>query len=89
VAELLVDRGARLEARMEGGATPLMVACGNGRTEAVRWLLERGADRSARDDRGETAAGLAGRLGYPEIQALLDGWAGAHAGGGVASVPRE
>jgi ankyrin repeat protein len=70
-AALLLDHGADPGARMQGGATPLMVAVGNGREAAVRLLLERGADPSIRDDQGNTAADLAGRLGYSMIQALF------------------
>jgi ankyrin repeat protein len=67
----LLDHGADPGARMQGGATPLMVAVGNGREAAVRLLLERGADPSIRDDQGNTAADLAERLGYSMIQALF------------------
>jgi ankyrin repeat protein/beta-lactamase regulating signal transducer with metallopeptidase domain len=44
VAELLLDRGARVELTPRGDASPLMIAAGHGHGELVRLLLARGAD---------------------------------------------
>ena len=53
--------------------TPLMYAAGNGHTECVRLLVQRGADVYKRGDEGGTAAHYAAWKGYEEaLLALLD-----------------
>lgn len=69
VLELLVSRGAGVGARDEQDATLLMFYARQGRAAPVRWLLAHGADGSAKNRRGKTAAQLAGR--HPAIAALL------------------
>ena len=66
-----------VNARGEGGVTPLMLAAGLGQREAVAGLLAAGADVNAADERGFTALfygchnGDADR-GYPDVvDALL------------------
>ena len=54
-ARLLLGRGAGLEARSEGGRTPLILAAGHGETGVVKLLLTRGANIEAADDGGRTA----------------------------------
>ena len=44
VAELLHDRGARVDLTPRGDASPLMIAARHGHQEMVRLLLDRGAD---------------------------------------------
>jgi ankyrin repeat protein len=51
----LLDRGADVDARDEGGATALMQAALNADAEMVDLLLERGADVNARNKAGATA----------------------------------
>jgi ankyrin repeat protein len=54
--ELLVASEANLDARDENQGTLLMHFARQGKTDAVRWLLDHGADPNARDKRGDTAA---------------------------------
>ena len=49
VTALLLEKGARLDARDEEAATPLIVASAYGRLGTVKVLLEKGADLEARD----------------------------------------
>ncbi len=54
--EILLDSGAEIEAREEvRHRTPLIVAAFNGCLGCARYLVRRGADINARDDRGNTA----------------------------------
>ena len=59
LALLLLDNGADVNVRQQGGYTPLHSAANQGATELVRLLVERGADLMARTDNGETALSLA------------------------------
>ena len=57
----------------ENGVTPLMKAVESHRPEAVRTLLQRGADVNAQDNGGNTALMQAAQWGSPSvIKALLD-----------------
>ncbi len=56
VLELLVANGANVDARDENQGTLLMSFARQGKAEPVRWLLVHGADRSARNKSGKTAA---------------------------------
>ncbi len=51
--QLLHLSGAQVNVR--GNARPLFLAAGEGKLEAVRYLLDEGAEVNARDDQGETA----------------------------------
>lgn len=58
--EALLNSGAGIEAR--GGQshrTPLIEAAYNGRLDVARFLVQRGADVNARDDRGKSALWMA------------------------------
>ena len=55
----------------KGGFTALMVAAGNGFTDAVDALLDAGADRARKTDAGKTAADFARERGHTEIAAKL------------------
>jgi len=48
ISKILVKRGANVNHRYEGGVSPLMEACLNGNLELVNFLLENGADPSAK-----------------------------------------
>jgi ankyrin repeat protein/truncated hemoglobin YjbI len=61
VMELLAASGADLDARDETQGTLLMHFARQGKAEALRWLLARGADRNARNQSGKTAAEIGRR----------------------------
>ena len=54
IIDLLLEKGADLEAQDHGGQTPLVVAIRSLNFEIVRFLLERGADLEAKDRQGQT-----------------------------------
>ncbi|MGQ0622683.1 MAG: ankyrin repeat domain-containing protein [Panacagrimonas sp.] len=56
----LLDLGLDVNARGRDGWTLLMVAAWKDKPDVVDALLQRGANRSLRNDKGETAADLAG-----------------------------
>ena len=53
MAALLLDRGAKVDARDGDGATPLHNAAIGGHAEVAALLLDRGADKEARDGESE------------------------------------
>jgi ankyrin repeat protein len=53
-ARSLLEKGATIEARDEGGSTPLIQAAAHGETSVVKLLLEKGADIKATDNQGDT-----------------------------------
>jgi ankyrin repeat protein len=57
--ELLLDRGAPIDARSPNGTTPLMMAARYGSERSVTLLLQRGADRRLRNQRELDAAAFA------------------------------
>ncbi len=70
--QVLLDRGANIEARNARGATPLITAATKGNLALVLLLLNQGADVEARDRDGNTAlheASLQSHL--PCVDALL------------------
>jgi ankyrin repeat protein len=74
LSEFLLDHGASLESRDREGFTLLMQAVLSMEPVPVRdrmvgWLLSKGVDPNARNDRGETAYQLAARVG---IRSTLD-----------------
>lgn len=71
IAELIAA-GAQVNARHAMGRTPLMLAAINGKREAVKKLLELGADRSLVDQDGASALDHARRLGWVEIARDLE-----------------
>jgi truncated hemoglobin YjbI len=74
VAEALIEAGANLEARDDGGDTPLRRAVNCGQPEVAALLLSRGADLHSRGSRGLTPLQVARGA---SLQALLQRAAGA------------
>ena len=76
LSQFLLDHGASLDAKDREGFTLLMQAVlsmeapGN-RERMVKWLLSKGVDPNATNDRGETAYQLAARMGSASTLALL------------------
>lgn len=71
VIELLLGRGALLDARSPNGSTPLMMAARYGSEESVRLLLERGANPTLRNERELDAADFARLAGREKLAAQL------------------
>jgi ankyrin repeat protein len=71
MARILLDAGARVDARQMNWTTPLMLAATAGNAPVVRLLLEAGADVHARDATGQTALDLAIARDRHEIVQLL------------------
>jgi ankyrin repeat protein len=76
LSQLLLDHGASLDARDREGFTLLMQAVLSmeapvDRERMVRWLLSKGVDPNATNDRGETAYQLAARMGSASTLELL------------------
>lgn len=71
VVKLLLDRGARPDARSPNGTTPLMLAARNGSEASVALLLQRGADASLRNEQDLTAADFARQGGREKLSLSL------------------
>lgn len=69
---LLLDRGARINAQNDRGVTALYLAAGTGREEQVRLLLQRGADPGLTTRSGYTALRIAQQKGLSEVVRLLE-----------------
>lgn len=67
VESIIATGQAEINARDEGGWTPLMRATAGDQLEIMRFSLENGADPTMRDRKGVTALKLAG----PEAKAVL------------------
>lgn len=74
VAALLIERGADVNARTEidNDETPLMLAAQVGLESVVCLLLSQGAERTAKNRWGETAADIARRAKHLEIAGLIE-----------------
>src|SRR5262249_9792862 len=76
LSQLLVEHGASLESKDREGFTLLMQAVLSieppaARDGMVQWLLSKGADPNAKNDRGETAYQLASRVGIASTLEVL------------------
>jgi ankyrin repeat protein len=76
LSQFLLDHGASLDAKDREGFTLLMQAVLSmeppaDRDRMVEWLLAKGADPNAKNDRGDTAYLLAARMGSPSTLQLL------------------
>jgi ankyrin repeat protein len=69
---LLLDAGAAIDARTEGGRTALLIAAGrHGSTNVVKLLINRGANAAVIAENRTTALQLAARSGDEEAMRLL------------------
>ncbi|MEO6321618.1 MAG: ankyrin repeat domain-containing protein [Polaromonas sp.] len=64
--------GSQVNARMDNDETLLMWAAGYGHAATVQFLLEQGADRHLKDNRGKTAADMARDGNFTAALSLLD-----------------
>ena len=72
IVQLLLDKGADVNAKKTDGVTALMVASRDGHQEVVKLLLDKGADVNAKRTDGVTALMAVSASGYIEIaQSLL------------------
>jgi ankyrin repeat protein/nucleoside phosphorylase len=71
ITRLLIENGDDIEARDNGGWTPLIWAAWKGHEAVVRLLLEKGADIEARDNTGMTPLIWAARNGHEAVVRLL------------------
>ena len=69
--DLLLEKGADLEAKDDDGQTPLVVGIQHEKLETVKYLLERGADLEAKDGHGRTPIAMAVQKRRLEIVDLL------------------
>jgi len=76
LSQFLLDHGASLDSKDREGFTLLMQAVLSmeapaDRDRMVKWLLSKGVDPNATNDRGDTAYRLAARVGIPSTLELL------------------
>ena len=71
VFQKLLDSNADLE-KVCDGKTPLMFAAKYGNTEFAKKLIEKGANKSAKTEKGYTALDYAKKYEKPEIIKLLE-----------------
>ena len=71
MAELLIDKGADVNAKDDCGFTPLRWATMLGRKDIVEFLIAKGADVNAKDYNGWTPLHWAARLGSKDIVEFL------------------
>jgi hypothetical protein len=67
----LIKRGAAVNAQANNGMTPLIVAASIENLDAVKLLIENGADRNIKDAKGQTAEAWAAKRGYDSVVSLL------------------
>lgn len=71
VVQLLLDRGAAVDAESPNGTTPLMMAAQYGSEDSLRLLLKHGADPKRRNQLGLTATDFARSAGRDSLAAQL------------------
>jgi hypothetical protein len=71
VVSLLLNRGAQIDALSPNGTTPLMMAARYGAIDSADLLLQRGADRALKNQRGMNAAEFATSAGRETLAARL------------------
>jgi uncharacterized protein len=71
IMQILLDENAYIDAESPNKSTPLMVAAQYGSTQAVKLLLEAGADPSLRNQLGLSAVEFALRGNRPDAASLI------------------
>ena len=73
ICDLLISKGADIEARDKNGRTPLFEACSSIRSkkQICELLLSKGADVNARDNQGLTPLHQALKNKHKDVAALL------------------
>ena len=71
IARLLIEHGADVNARQQGGVTALHGTAAHGQIELAKLLLSHGADVNAKMDDGSTALDLAVKNNQTEMADLL------------------
>jgi ankyrin repeat protein len=71
VVALLLGLGASIDGRAPNGNTPLMMAARFGDENSVKLLVQRGANKTLRNDRNQTAADLATIADRPWLLPML------------------
>jgi len=71
IAKMLIDKGARVNAKNSLGLTPLMFAASYAGPDLVRQLIQAGADINAKSSTGKTALMFADSDGRPGVAKLL------------------
>ena len=71
MAEFLLAKGFKVNAKDYRGETPLHCAAFSGKEEVAEFLLAKGADVNARDDTGGTPLNHAVHWGYIKVIELL------------------
>jgi uncharacterized protein len=72
VMEMLLERGANINAVDDAGMTPLMFAALHNKPDCLALLISKGADADVKDYRGLTALGYARKLGHAGIVDALE-----------------
>jgi len=72
IAQLLLTKGAKINAVQMNGVTPLHSAANNGDKALVTLFLENGADKNLRMNDGKLPIDLAKEKNYHEVVLLLD-----------------
>lgn len=70
-AQLLLDKGARIDETSVEGNTPLILASRDNNVKMVRFLLAKGASLDIKNRSGYTALGVAESWGHAEIMRIL------------------
>jgi hypothetical protein len=74
VAELLIEKGAYVNAQNNRGWTPLHIAAYWNRKDIAKLLLENGANPTVGDSSGKTPKDAAIEAGNEEIAKLIESW---------------
>lgn len=71
IVDVLLEHGADMNAKNNGGVTALMSAAGGGHLEIVKTLIKHGADMNARAEHDWTALMYAASSGHKEVVRFL------------------